>query len=174
MPQHRHCPDSHLGLPNSRPRPVRSSGISTGCRPDAQHTANPQLILIGMTRRRHRECRSSQTSAVSPAELTHSFRHRGEGAFRMSVRRNLRLTAKSDHTWTDQPAATSSPIPDHVLLGCFGPELAGSRHRRHLCAALQRAGYQGPLAQHLIQVSPLLISGTGRRYRLKRCDETPS
>ena len=91
----------------------------------------------------------------------------------MSVRRNLRLAAKSDHTWLDQPAATSSPIPDHVLLCCFGPELAGSRHRRHLCAALQQAGYQGPLAQHLIRVSPLLIGGTGRRYRLKRCDEPP-
>ena len=112
-------------------------------------------------------------SAVSPAELTDSLRHRGEGAFRMSVRRNLRLAAKSDHTWMDQTAATSSPIPDHVLLCCFGPELAGSRHRRHLCAALQQAGYQGPLAQHLIRVSPLLIGGTGRRYRLKRCDETP-
>ena len=47
----------------------------------------------------------------------------------MSVRRNLRLAVKSDHTWMDQPAATSSPIPDHVLLCCFGPELAGARHR---------------------------------------------
>ena len=117
---------------------------------------------------------TSGVSAVSPAELTDSLRHRGEGAFRMSVRGNLRLAAKSDPTWLDQPAATSSPIPDHVLLCCFGSELAGSRHRRHLCAALQKAGYRGPLAQHLIRVSPLLIGETGRRYRLKRCDEPRS
>src|SRR4051794_11121189 len=46
----------------------------------------------------------SRVSAVSPVELTDSLRHRGEGAFRMSVRRNLRLAAKSDHTWMDQTA----------------------------------------------------------------------
>lgn len=92
----------------------------------------------------------------------------------MSVRRNLRLTVKSDHTWLDQPAATSSPIPDHVLLCCFGPELAGSRNHKQLSTALQQAGYRGALAQHLIRVSPLLVRDAGRRYRLKRCDETPS
>jgi len=92
----------------------------------------------------------------------------------MSVRRNLRLAAKSDHTWLDQPAATSSPIPDHVLLCCFGPELAGSRHHKQLSTALQQAGYRGALAQHLIRVSRLLIRDAGRRYRLKRCDEPAS
>ena len=69
----------------------------------------------------------------------------------MDVRRNLRLAAKSDHTWLHQPAATSSPIPDHVLLCCFGPELAGARHHKQLSAALQQAGYRGALAQHLIR-----------------------
>ena len=82
-----------------------------------------------------------RVSAVSPAKLTDSLRHRGEGALRMSVRRNLGLAAKSEHTWLDQPAATSSPIPDHVLLCCFGPELAGSRNHKQLSTALQQAGY---------------------------------
>ena len=91
----------------------------------------------------------------------------------MSVRRNLRLEAKLDHTGLDQPAATRSPIPDHVLLCCFGPEFAGARHQKQLCAALQQAGYRGALAQHFIRLSPLLVRGPGRRYRLKRCDETP-
>ena len=90
----------------------------------------------------------------------------------MSVRRNLSLAAKSDYTWLDQPAATESPIPDHVLLCCFGPELAGARHQKQLTAALQQAGYRGALAQHFIHLSPLLVRGPGRRYRLKRC-ETP-
>ena len=91
----------------------------------------------------------------------------------MSVRRNLSLAAKSNNTWLDQPAATESPIPDHVLLCCFGPELAGARHQKQLSAALQQAGYRGALAQHFIHLSPLLVRGPGRHYRLKRCDETP-
>jgi hypothetical protein len=46
----------------------------------------------------------------------------------MDLRRNLRLAAKSDHTWPHQHTPTSRPIPDHVLLCCFGPELLD--HRR--------------------------------------------
>lgn len=91
----------------------------------------------------------------------------------MDVRRNFRLTARSNHTWPHQHAPTIPPIPDHVLLCCFGPELAGARHQKQLSAALQQAGYRGPLAQHLIRRSPLLVRKAGRRYRLKRCDEPP-
>ena len=92
----------------------------------------------------------------------------------MSARRNLRRAAKSDHTWLDQPAATTSPIPDHVLLCCFGPELAGARRHQQLSTALQQAGYRGALAQHLIRLSPLLVREAGRRYRLGPCDEPRS
>ena len=92
----------------------------------------------------------------------------------MDVRRNLRLAVKSDHTWPHQHVPTSPPIPDHVLLCCFGPELAGPRHHKQLSTALQQAGYRGALAQHLIRLSPLLVRESGRHYRLKRCDETPS
>jgi hypothetical protein len=88
----------------------------------------------------------------------------------MDVRRNSRLAA----TWPHQNAPISPPIPDYVLLCCFGPELEGARHHRHLSAALQRAGYRGALAQHLIRLSPLLVREARRRYRLKRCDPTPS
>ena len=63
-------------------------------------------------------------------------------------------------------------MPDHVLLCCFGPELAGSRHQKQLSAALQQAGYRGALAQHLIRLSPLLVREAGRRYRLRHCDES--
>ena len=91
----------------------------------------------------------------------------------MDVRRNLKLAAKSDHTWPYQHAPTSPPIPDHVLLCCFGPELAGTRHHRQLSTALQQADYRGALAQHLIRRSPLLVREAGRHYRLKRCDESP-
>jgi hypothetical protein len=85
----------------------------------------------------------------------------------------LRLTTKSDDTWPHQDARTSSPIPDHVLLCCFGPELAGARHHKQLSTTLQQASYRGALAQHLIRASPLLVRESGRHYRLKRCDESP-
>ena len=91
----------------------------------------------------------------------------------MDVRRNLRLAVESDHTWPHQYVPTSPPIPDHVLLCCFGPELAGARHHRQLSTALQHAGYRGALAQHLTRRSPLLVREAGRHYRLKRCDESP-
>ena len=92
----------------------------------------------------------------------------------MDIRRNSSPAARLDDPWGDQLAPPSSPIPDHVLLCCFGPKLAGALHHRQQSAALQHAGYRGPLAQHLIRLSPLLVRVTGRRYRLKRCDETPS
>jgi hypothetical protein len=92
----------------------------------------------------------------------------------MDARRNLRLAAESDGGWIHQHVPRSQHIPDHILLCCFGPGLAGARHHRQLSTALQQAGYRGALAQHLIRLSPLLVRESGRRYRLKRCDETPS
>ena len=72
------------------------------------------------------------------------------------------------------PADRRDQLGDRVLLCCFGPELAGPRHHKQLSTALQQAGYRGALAQHLIRLSPLLVRESGRHYRLKRCDETPS
>jgi len=74
----------------------------------------------------------------------------------MDVRRNLTPAAESDHTWLHQDAPISLPIPDHVLLCCFGPELAGARRQKQLSGALQQAGYRGALAQH--------FSGLGVRF----------
>lgn len=65
---------------------------------------------------------------------------------------------------------------DHVLIGCFGRVLTGTRSRRELCLALHRAGYHGALAGHIVSNSPLLITVSeshfrGQRYRLRRCTE---
>jgi hypothetical protein len=66
------------------------------------------------------------------------------------------------------------PVDDQVLLGCFGLDVTGVRHRRQLRLALRRAGYPATLAAHLIRDSPLLVRKAGRRYRLRRCDEHDS
>ena len=62
---------------------------------------------------------------------------------------------------------------DHVLLGCFGLDLRGTRSRRDLCLALRRAGYPGVLARHVVRLSPLLVDvppprARRQRYRLRR------
>ena len=54
---------------------------------------------------------------------------------------------------------------DHVLLGCFGLNLSGTRSRHELCTALHRAGYPGALAHHLVRTSPLLIDVPPPRRR---------
>jgi hypothetical protein len=92
---------------------------------------------------------------------------------------------------TRQPAprsTTARPVPlsqlmdtppcdaDHVLLGCFGLDLGGTRSRHDLCTALHRAGYPGALARHVVRTSPLLIDvppprRRGQRYRLRPCTE---
>jgi hypothetical protein len=60
---------------------------------------------------------------------------------------------------------------DHILLCCFGVELAGARHYRRLHRALRRAGYTGCLARHLIRASPLLARDADQLYRLRQHDE---
>ena len=92
---------------------------------------------------------------------------------------------------TSQPAPRSTPahpVPlsqlvgtppcdaDRILLGCFGPDLGGTRTRHDLCTALRGAGYPGALARHVVRTSPLLIDvppprRRGQRYRLRRCTE---
>jgi hypothetical protein len=92
---------------------------------------------------------------------------------------------------TSQPAprsTTTRPAPlsqlvgtppcdaDHVLLGCFGLDLGGTRTRHDLCTALRGAGYPGALARHVVRTSPLLIDVPqprcrGQRYRLRRSTE---
>ena len=62
-------------------------------------------------------------------------------------------------------------VDEHVLLGCFGVDLAAVRQRKHLRLALRRAGYPAALAAHLVRDSPLLARQAGHRYRLRRCDE---
>jgi hypothetical protein len=92
---------------------------------------------------------------------------------------------------TRQPAPQSTsarPVPlsqlvghppcdaDHILLGCFGLDLDGTRSRPDLCTALRRAGYAGAHARHVARTSPLLIDVPqprywGQRYRLRKCTE---
>jgi hypothetical protein len=62
-------------------------------------------------------------------------------------------------------------VDEHVLLGCFGVDLAAVRQKKQLRLALRRAGYPAALAAHLIRDSPLLARHAGHRYRLRRCDE---
>jgi hypothetical protein len=62
-------------------------------------------------------------------------------------------------------------VDEHVLLGCFGLDLAAVRQTKQLRFALRRAGYPAALAAHLIRDSPLLARHAGHRYRLRRCDE---
>jgi hypothetical protein len=61
-------------------------------------------------------------------------------------------------------------VDEHVLLGCFGLNLAAVRQKKQLRLALRRAGYSAALAAHLIRDSPLLVRHA-HRYRLRRCDE---
>ena len=60
---------------------------------------------------------------------------------------------------------------EHVLLECFGLDLAAVRQTKQLRVALRRAGYPAALAARLIRDSPLLVRQAGHRYRLRRCDE---
>jgi hypothetical protein len=61
-------------------------------------------------------------------------------------------------------------VEEHVLLGCFGLDLAAVRQKKQLRLALRRAGYPAALAAQLIRDSPLLVREAGRGYRLRRCD----
>jgi hypothetical protein len=70
----------------------------------------------------------------------------------------------------DEVADSMFPVDEHVLLGCFGRDLAGVRHQTQLRLALRRAGYPAALAAQLIRHSPLLVREAGRGYRLRRCD----
>ena len=67
---------------------------------------------------------------------------------------------------------TDSMFPDdeHVLLGCFGRDLAAVRHQTQLRLALRRAGFPAALAAQLIRDSRF-VREAGRGYRLRRCDE---
>jgi len=71
----------------------------------------------------------------------------------------------------DEVADSMFPVDEHVLLGCFGRDLAAIRHQTQLRLALRRAGYPAALAAQLIRDSPLLVREAGRGYRLRRCDE---
>ena len=62
-------------------------------------------------------------------------------------------------------------VDEHVLLGCFGLDLAAVLQKKQLRLALRRAGYPAALAAQLIRDSPLLIRQTSQGYRLRRCDE---
>jgi hypothetical protein len=62
-------------------------------------------------------------------------------------------------------------VDEHVLLGCFGLDLAAVRQKKQLRLALRRAGYPAALAAQLIRDSPLLIRQASHGYRLRRWDE---
>ncbi len=70
-----------------------------------------------------------------------------------------------------QLAAAGPSVYDYVILCCFGPELAATRHQSQLRRALQRAGYRAQLARHLIRTSPVLVRESGYNYRLRCCYE---
>jgi hypothetical protein len=70
-----------------------------------------------------------------------------------------------------QVAESGVSVDEHVLLGCFGLDLAAVRQRKQLCQALRRAGYPAALTTKLIRNSPLLVRQADHRYRLRRCDE---
>ena len=58
------------------------------------------------------------------------------------------------------------PTADQVLLCCFGLELTGERTFEQLRRALHDAGFDGPLARHIINTSRLLRRETNRTYRI--------
>jgi hypothetical protein len=62
-------------------------------------------------------------------------------------------------------------VQEHVLLECFGLDLTAVQSKKQLRLALQRAGYPGTHAGHLVRESPLLVRQGGHEYRLRRCDE---
>ena len=62
-------------------------------------------------------------------------------------------------------------VDEHVLLGCFGLDLAAVRQEKQLRLALRRTGYPAALAAQLIRDSPLLIRQASHGYRLRRWDE---
>ena len=59
-------------------------------------------------------------------------------------------------------------VADQVILCCFGFELTGERKYEQLRRALSHAGFNGPLARHTINTSPLLRHGPNRSYHLER------
>ena len=69
-----------------------------------------------------------------------------------------------------QVAQSGVCIDEHVLLGCFGLNLAAVRQRKQLRLALRHAGYPAALTTQLIRDSPLLVRQADG-YRLRRCDE---
>ena len=64
------------------------------------------------------------------------------------------------------------PIPtsDQVLLCCFGSELTGARSNHQLREALLQAGFTGPLARHVINMSPCLSRQANGTYRLRELE----
>jgi len=59
------------------------------------------------------------------------------------------------------------PIMDQVVLCCFGLDLTGERTYQQLRQALHDAGFNGPLARHTINTSPLLRRSPNRSYQIQ-------
>jgi len=70
----------------------------------------------------------------------------------------------------EQYAGQPIPTTDHVLLCCFGSELTGERTSRQLRRALLQAGFTGPLARHIINMSPCLSREAKSSYRLRELE----
>ena len=70
-----------------------------------------------------------------------------------------------------QVAESGVSVDEHVLLGCFGLDLAAVRQRKQLRLALRRAGYPAALTTELIRDSPLLVRQADHGYRLRRSNE---
>jgi hypothetical protein len=63
----------------------------------------------------------------------------------------------------EQPFLTA----DYALLCCFGVDSTGERSAEQLRLALLTAGFSGPLARHLVRVSPLLHPTSAGCFRLR-------
>jgi hypothetical protein len=70
----------------------------------------------------------------------------------------------------EQYAGQPIPTTDQVLLCCFGSELSGERTYRQLRRALLQAGFTGPLARHIINMSPCLRREAKGTYRLRELE----
>ena len=71
--------------------------------------------------------------------------------------------------YVGQPFSTA----DYVLLCCFGSEPRGQRTYQELHQALIQSGFTGPLARHLISVSPVVRRAANRCYCIRKFADQP-
>ena len=75
-------------------------------------------------------------------------------------------TVKTEETLT-RYVGQPFPTPDHILLCCFGADLAYQRTYRELRHVLIQAGFAGPVVRHLISASPVVRRVAKGYYRIR-------